>query len=808
MNKEGEMKILENGVFLPIDLDLGIKSYAKAFNNQITGQVFLYTDKQLFLLSFKGKKASTKLILENFDFDTKQIYSIYFDQKNDILYLGSITKGLCIIKKQYFENIPTSTRDKNFVEYSLNKLNDSTILTSTGIKIQNRKFLGHNNAIFENSTRNIAQVDTDGNFWVSKGRTLNKFYASTAYTSHDSIVFSEKVRAALITGNQFFIGTGPERNYNRKGALFSLNPNNPVDVAPKLLSNTSSAISALEKFNDSILLVGTHDGLFTYNSNTLNLVEVEGMEERQIRSIYKSGNEFWITTYSHGFFLYKDSKIRSVPLDLKKHLSTAHCIVEDDKGYFWITTNKGIFQVLKKDLTNYINKKSERIYYHYYDKSAGFSNNEFNGSGCPCGVKLLNHDIIFPSLEGLVTFNSYDINPIIPDNDIYIDEVVVDGRHRFVGDTLTLQKTDRITFQITSPFYGNPYNNQIEVQMDDGIWEPIGTSRTQSYTNLAPGKHSIKARKLAGFNSDYRYTSLNIYVTPTFWQSTLFKVLSIVLLLFLIYLIIGLRTRYITKKNIQLEKKIHEHTLQLQQTVIILREAKEKLRNQVSQQKKLVTAITHDVKTPLRFMALTSKLSFESFEHRSPEELRESTKAMFTSSYQLYHFIENVLDYSFISLDNEKLDNSGFTLSDLIQEKINFFGHISNSRKIKVSNRIPNGLTLPYNQQLFSIIIHNLLDNSIKHTYDGEIFFWHKQDGERFILNVQDTGSGMTTETLIQLNAQKKSITNGTNDHRDKQKGFGMTIVMELLLMLEGDIIIESQLRKGTKISMLFKTGL
>tara|TARA_B100000749_G_scaffold276607_1_gene264108 strand:- start:1616 stop:3190 length:1575 start_codon:yes stop_codon:yes gene_type:complete len=522
--------------------------------------------------------------------------------------------------------------------------------------------------------------------------------------------------------------------------------------------------------------------------------------------MYVSHNNLWITTYEDGFFLYQDSKVWTFPLDKNRYLATAHCIIEDDNGYFWITTNKGLFQVCKNDLFEYLNNKDKAVYYHYYDKSSGFSNNEFNGGGCPCGVQMTNKDIFLPSLDGLVVFNSSTVRPILPNSGVYIDEVIVDGVQQFTTGTLTLKDPERITFQITSPFYGNPYNNQIEIQMDDGIWEPIGTSRTQSYTNLPSGEHFIRARKPAGFNLGYHYASLNIYVIPTFWQSNLFKALLILLLGFLTYMTILLRTRYITKKNIQLKKKINENTLQLQQTVHILREAKVKLKNQVSQQKKLVTAITHDVKSPLRFMALTSKFSFENFENRTSEELRESTKAMFTSSYQLYQFIENVLDYSSISLDNEKLNKTNFILSNLIQTKIIFFENISNSRKLEVMNRIPESVQLSLNQQLFSIIIHNLLDNSIKNTFGGKIIFWHEKDGDRFILNIEDTGLGMSTETLNLLDVQKESIANGTNGCHHKRKGFGLTIVMELLTMLDGDIQFESKLRKGTKVSISFKT--
>jgi len=804
LNKLGQLSFLENDTFVPVQLNQEIGPNARIYNNSIAGQVFLYANKQLFLLSFKKNHIASRLILENFDLDKEEIYTIHYNEKNEIIYLGSLTRGLCIVKKQYFENISTRTKTKDNVEYSVNKLNDSTIITGKGSIIEKRKPVGQYKKIIENSLGYIAQLDTSLNLWVSKEQSLSKYYANTAYYSCDSIHFKEKIRSALIDGNDLWIGTGAKKRKNAQGELFLINLSNPGIAVPKSILHTPQMITSLVKFNDTLVFCGTQQGLYKYDQKNDRLSKIRGLEKMHIRSMYQSKNSLWITTYEDGFFLYKDAKIWSFPLDENRYLATAHCIIEDDNGFFWITTNKGLFQVLKKNLMDYLEDKNTPIYYHYYDKASGFSSNEFNGGGSPCGIQLSNQDIVLPSLDGLVYFNPLLVHPKVPDDNIYIDEIIVDGERRFIKESLTLENAGRITFQISSPFYGNPYNHQIEIQVDDGEWEPTSVSNSLSFTNLAPGKHVIKARKLAGFSSGYRYADIEFFVVPTFWQSTFFKVLFIFLLGFLTYLTVVLRTRYILKKNVQLKQKINEHTLQLQQTIHILREAKGELKSQVSKQKKLVTAITHDIKTPLRFLAHTSKHSFENLEKQGPSKSLDSAKAIHTSSYQLFHFIENVLDYSFITLDNGKLDKVNFSLFDLIQEKIGFFENITSSKKISIVNKIPNELTLSFNKQLFSIIIHNLLDNSTKNTYEGEIVFWQQQVGESFILHIEDTGSGMSTETQARINSLKESIANGTYEHRHRQTGFGLTIVMELLMMLDADISIESQLGKGTQVSISF----
>ena len=53
---------------------------------------------------------------------------------------------------------------------------------------------------------------------------------------------------------------------------------------------------------------------------------------------------------------FSRSRAEGYLTDKKKYLASAHCIIEDKRGFFWVTTNKGLFQILKKDLVHYAEK--------------------------------------------------------------------------------------------------------------------------------------------------------------------------------------------------------------------------------------------------------------------------------------------------------------------------------------------------------------------------------------------------------------------------------------------------------------------
>src|SRR5690606_14824613 len=104
-------------------------------------------------------------------------------------------------------------------------------------------------------------------------------------------------------------------------------------------------------------------------------------------------------------------------------------------------------QVAKKSLYEYAANKIGNVYYQYYDKSAGFYTNEFNGGCYPCAVKQSNGQFYFPSLRGIVSFNPNSVYPKLPIYDIFLDEIILDEKVVHPKEEISIdRKTERITF--------------------------------------------------------------------------------------------------------------------------------------------------------------------------------------------------------------------------------------------------------------------------------------------------------------------------------------------------------------------------
>jgi PAS domain S-box-containing protein len=95
-------------------------------------------------------------------------------------------------------------------------------------------------------------------------------------------------------------------------------------------------------------------------------------------------------------------------------------------------------------------------------------------------------------------------------------------------------------------------------------------------------------------------------------------------------------------------------------------------------------------------------------------------------------------------------------------------------------------------------VIDNLLTNAIKFTYgDGEVAVSVTQEGERAVIEVADTGRGISQEDQSRLFERLYRASSATEDHVPGT-GLGLTIVKAITEAHDGEISVHSELGQGT----------
>src|SRR5262249_18745013 len=153
-----------------------------------------------------------------------------------------------------------------------------------------------------------------------------------------------------------------------------------------------------------------------------------------------------------------------------------------------------------------------------------------------------------------------------------------------------------------------------------------------------------------------------------------FYVLLVLSLLLLFWAYTKFRLRHEKKKNRALEERISEHTAELQETLSALLASEKNLQRQTRLQERLITAITHDIKSPLRYMSDAAKRLFnESVNKPGMEQVQEQAKMLFESGTKMYLLTDNLLQYIKLHSRNGSITMETFNLFELVKEKAAIF---------------------------------------------------------------------------------------------------------------------------------------
>jgi len=777
---------------------------SKILWSQINNQVFIVNQNTIYTCHYEtGELKISKLIHLNQGKD-ENLISIYYDKSYKKIYLGSSIEGLQIISFSDFVAVsrPPSKPESNF--YALLPFSSSSVITSFGEIYDQNGFVSDRK--FKDTSPFFMDYDHNGNILTLKANDVIIYQKSASYRDTVSIknfflkdfFFDEKKYYALL--KELKVDNSPE--YNGILAVYK----DRSFKSPEKTIFFNSEPTKFIKLDQDHMLVGTVKALFKVSLKTGKIYNLTGSNELSVRNIIRSkdGN-FWIMTLGKGFYLLKNDRLIRMPYDINNNISSSHTILEDSKGFFWIPTNNGLYKVLESQLLQYVQNHISKVNYYRFSKNSGFNINEFNGGSNICGSRLENGEFVLPSLNGLIFFDPLKVNNHYPEN-LYIDRASIDNKEKYFKEKLYLeQESNRIDIFIDVPYYSNPDNLVVEAKLSgtpNARWEPVGKDGKFSISNLEYGNHIFIVRMLVSDNGKFVYKRVNIIIPPYFYQTLWFKIIIFSTSLLLLYFIIRWRISFLKKKNHELEGIINQRTKNLSDTVEKLETTKIQLHKEIEQQKKLIGTISHDITTPIKFIALTAKevLEEEEFNQQRAEKILNS---IYKSSDQLYNFTITLKEYADIYTHYRSDETELYSLYKLIEEKKILFNEIAKNNNTVIINNIDQSLLIWISKNILSAIIHNLIDNSVKYTQNGSITIENNTNGENITLLITDTGIGMDEKKIEYYTRLQDNI---ENEKLLLQKyGMGLHLVLQLLQMIQGKIVLKKNKLRGTSFKLILK---
>ena len=531
---------------------------------------------------------------------------------------------------------------------------------------------------------------------------------------------------------------------------------------------------------------------------------VPGLEGVCARTLALVDNKVFIGTYGSGAFIYTKGKLHPLPQDPQRFLSHVHAFMPDDVGYLWMSTNQGLFRIRRSDLDIWLHDNSAGIYMAYYGKQAGILNPEFNGGCDPAYVRTADGWASFPTMDGLVWFRPEEVPDAYPKMHLQLEEVIVDGISRSVGKEIGIDwQAKDVVVRFSLAYWGDPENAKLEYAV--GIpgkehWLPMtGGQRELHLGSLPSGDLALSIRKVGALaHGDDDRLTVRFSVPVPFYRSAWFIGLCIAGGVVLFIVLLNLNAARLRRKNLVLEKKVRHRTAELV-------EANNVLRHSLEVKEMLVSIISHDIVTPLRFIARVANGSVKKLEPSASEDLSGTLKDLARASGKLHANAQDLLHWIKRQDGRIEIRLKRVELHKVVEEVLAMEHERSRERGITLENNVPVGDELRLDSDVLTIVLKNLVGNAVTHASQGRVTISGMDRDTDYVLVIQDTGVGMGAAALAHAHRVQNKGALGAMNHEGERdvQGLGLLIVSDLLELMGGDFSIESELGVGTTISIV-----
>ena len=216
-------------------------------------------------------------------------------------------------------------------------------------------------------------------------------------------------------------------------------------------------------------------------------------------------------------------------------------------------------------------------------------------------------------------------------------------------------------------------------------------------------------------------------------------------------------------------------------------------------EKRFLSDMSHEVRNPLNSLLGMLDVLWESVSMNNAD--RKNLEVARHSGFQIRSLIDDILDYQNFKETGVVLNEKVFDFHKF--EKILNLEAAAIARHTNINFRVLTDIdSLPRfligDARRIKQLAMNIIGNSIKFTERGEISVSLKYKSNRLMVKVEDTGIGMSPETLESIYERHFRGERASNFG----SGLGLTISKSIVDAMGGDISFESEVGKGTKVSI------
>lgn len=229
-----------------------------------------------------------------------------------------------------------------------------------------------------------------------------------------------------------------------------------------------------------------------------------------------------------------------------------------------------------------------------------------------------------------------------------------------------------------------------------------------------------------------------------------------------------------------------------------LKDARDKALEASRLKSEFLTVMSHEIRTPLNGVIGMTNLLLKT---PLDQQQMQMGKIIKVSGSNLLSIVNDILDFSKIDVSKLELNNTRFSLTNLLNHSVNLLAPSATEKKLELKPYIADEFQQYVTGDMLRVrqIVINLISNAIKFTERGSIeikITSTEQEGAvRF--EISDTGIGIAPKNFATVFDAFTQV-DGSNTRKYEGTGLGLAISKQLVELMGGEIGVESVEGEGS----------
>ncbi|MFY3791758.1 sensor histidine kinase [Ureibacillus sp. MALMAid1270] len=216
--------------------------------------------------------------------------------------------------------------------------------------------------------------------------------------------------------------------------------------------------------------------------------------------------------------------------------------------------------------------------------------------------------------------------------------------------------------------------------------------------------------------------------------------------------------------------------------------------------KTFLATVSHELRTPISYVKGYS----EAIQHDLivGKEKEEAIQLIHREANRMERLTNELLQLARTSKETEKIDMYPVVLSETIRESVNLLKNQAKQKELQIAVDVDEGLIVQGNDEKLMQIMINVIENAIRYSLEKTtIRVLIQQIEGNAMIQVIDHGMGIPESDLPHITEPFYRV-NKARTRADGGSGLGLSIVKDIVKQHDGTLTIDSEIGKGTTVTI------